>query len=177
MGSTAGLYIIQFIPSSFSWKSGGITIYQKIKPINSWEPYLHFSLTIHSHKVCSPCFVSNHMMCFPPRHLVRYFLYSLCFLLKSKSTFSYITYNQMHVRFSSFAVLFWITYLLQNGGDNCISNFRPLIQSTAKSSTLNLRIPFWTSLNGGKAALNDQDLSLPSPGTFVLLFPVNVLDS
>ena len=59
MGSTPGLYIIQFIPSSFNWKSRGITIYQKIEPINSWEPYLQVSLIILSYEVFSPCLVKK----------------------------------------------------------------------------------------------------------------------
>ncbi|ONK75236.1 uncharacterized protein A4U43_C03F14770, partial [Asparagus officinalis] len=44
--SIPGLYIIQFIPSAFDWKSGSIMITQKIKPINSWEPTLHVTLSI-----------------------------------------------------------------------------------------------------------------------------------
>ncbi|XP_028759417.1 uncharacterized protein LOC114718302 [Neltuma alba] len=35
------------------------------------------------------------------------------------------------------------------------------------SSTLNLRIPTWTHLDNAKALLNDQTLSLPSPGNFL----------
>lgn len=89
MGSTPALYIIQFIPNSFNWKSGGITINQKIKPISSWESYLYVLLTISSS------------------------------------------------------------------------------ESTAKSSTLNMRIPSWTSSNGGKATVNDQDLSFTLPGSFL----------
>lgn len=89
VGSTPSLYIIQFIPNSFNWKSGGITIDQKIEPVNSCEPFLRVTLTITSY------------------------------------------------------------------------------ESTAKSSTLNVRIPFWTSLKEGKATLDAQDFPLPSPGGFL----------
>ncbi|KAK1305915.1 hypothetical protein QJS10_CPA10g00146 [Acorus calamus] len=40
-------------------------------------------------------------------------------------------------------------------------------EATGKSSTLKLRIPFWTSLDGAKASLNDQELHIPAPGTFM----------
>lgn len=89
LGSNPGLYIIQFIPSSFNWKSGGIMLNQKVRPVNSWDPYVQVSLDI-----------------FPN-------------------------------------------------------------QSTIQMSTLNLRIPFWTSLNGGKGTFNAEELSLPSPGSFL----------
>ncbi|KAH9741132.1 proline-tRNA ligase (DUF1680) [Citrus sinensis] len=35
------------------------------------------------------------------------------------------------------------------------------------TTSLNLRIPTWTSSNGAKATLNGQDLPLPSPGNFL----------
>ncbi|CAK9145306.1 unnamed protein product [Ilex paraguariensis] len=40
---------------------------------------------------------------------------------------------------------------------------------TGFGSTLNLRIPIWTNLNGATALLNDQDLSVPAPGNFLSL--------
>ncbi|KAJ7965222.1 DUF1680 domain-containing protein [Quillaja saponaria] len=42
-----------------------------------------------------------------------------------------------------------------------------LTKGTSKSSTLNLRIPVWTHLDGAKATLNAQSLTIPSPGTFL----------
>ncbi|KAL5832032.1 hypothetical protein ACOSQ4_017386 [Xanthoceras sorbifolium] len=41
------------------------------------------------------------------------------------------------------------------------------MQGTGQSSSLNLRIPFWTNSNGAKATLNNQNLPLPSPGNFL----------
>lgn len=43
----------------------------------------------------------------------------------------------------------------------------PNEESPANSLTLHLRVPFWTSLNGAKALLNGQALSLPNPGSFL----------
>ncbi|KAJ0988148.1 hypothetical protein J5N97_006504 [Dioscorea zingiberensis] len=88
-GSTPGLYIIQYIANSFNWKSGGITLYQKVEYVNSWDPVLRVSLTISSN------------------------------------------------------------------------------ESSNQPSTLNLRIPSWTFVDGAKATLNDEDLNLPSPGNFL----------
>ncbi|KAM0932353.1 hypothetical protein DsansV1_C46g0241901 [Dioscorea sansibarensis] len=88
-GHTPGLYIIQYIASSINWKSGGITLYQKIEPVSSWDAMLQVSLAISS-----------------------------------------------------------------NGSSN-------------QRSTLNLRIPSWTSVDGAKATLNNQDLTLPAPGNFL----------
>ncbi|ESW03989.1 hypothetical protein PHAVU_011G057800 [Phaseolus vulgaris] len=39
------------------------------------------------------------------------------------------------------------------------------VEST--SSTLNFRLPSWTSLDGPKGILNDESLSLPTPGSFL----------
>ncbi|KAK0606517.1 hypothetical protein LWI29_038542 [Acer saccharum] len=41
------------------------------------------------------------------------------------------------------------------------------LEGPGQSSTLNLRIPFWTNSNGAKATLNNQNLPLPSPGNFL----------
>lgn len=53
------------------------------------------------------------------------------------------------------------------------------MQAANQSSTLHVRIPFWASLNGSKASLNDEILALPPPGTSVFLFlvklPIHVL--
>ncbi|XP_020682275.1 uncharacterized protein LOC110099462 [Dendrobium catenatum] len=53
LGSSHGLYITQFIPSSFKWKSGGITVIQKIKPFSSIEPLLQISFDISSTEASS----------------------------------------------------------------------------------------------------------------------------
>ena len=50
-GDTPGLYIIQYIASSINWKSGGITLYQKIEPVSSWDAMLQVSLAISSNEV------------------------------------------------------------------------------------------------------------------------------
>uniref|UniRef100_A0A0E0G396 Alpha-L-arabinofuranosidase B arabinose-binding domain-containing protein n=1 Tax=Oryza nivara TaxID=4536 RepID=A0A0E0G396_ORYNI len=40
-------------------------------------------------------------------------------------------------------------------------------KTNGQSATLNVRIPSWTSANGAKATLNDNDLGLMSPGSFL----------
>ncbi|GAY53643.1 hypothetical protein CUMW_150680 [Citrus unshiu] len=42
-----------------------------------------------------------------------------------------------------------------------------MAQGSGLTTSLNLRIPTWTSSNGAKATLNGQDLPLPSPGNFL----------
>ncbi|XP_027356336.1 uncharacterized protein LOC113865788 isoform X2 [Abrus precatorius] len=86
-GKNPTLYIIQYISSSFDWKSGKILISQTVVPAVSWDPYLRVSF------IFSPA------------------------------------------------------------------------EST--SSTLNFRIPSWTHLDGAKAVLNAEVLSLPAPGKFL----------
>lgn len=44
----AGLYIIQYISSSLDWKSGNITLNQKVEPAVSWDPRLQVTITITS---------------------------------------------------------------------------------------------------------------------------------
>ncbi|XP_072969563.1 uncharacterized protein [Typha angustifolia] len=88
-GNSPGLYVIQFIPSTFSWKAGGISLTQILQPVSSWNPYLQVSLNFSANQLID------------------------------------------------------------------------------QSSTLNVRIPSWTSLNGAKAALNAQNLELPYPGSFL----------
>lgn len=68
MGSTPGLYIVQFIPSSFNWKSGGISINQKIEPVNSWEPNLRLSFTILSPEVFFSSYEELIVQCNLPPH-------------------------------------------------------------------------------------------------------------
>ncbi|KAF6136338.1 hypothetical protein GIB67_043055 [Kingdonia uniflora] len=44
----AGLYVIQFISSSFDWKAGGILLHQKVERVVSWDPIFIVKLTISS---------------------------------------------------------------------------------------------------------------------------------
>ncbi|XP_028062117.1 uncharacterized protein LOC114265503 isoform X2 [Camellia sinensis] len=89
-GEVAGLYIIQYISSSLNWKSGQISLNQKVEPVVASNNLLQVTLTISS----------------------------------------------------------------SEGG-------------AGLTSTLHLRVPFWTYSNGAKAVLNGQDLSLPTPGNFL----------
>uniref|UniRef100_A0A0D9WB81 Uncharacterized protein n=2 Tax=Leersia perrieri TaxID=77586 RepID=A0A0D9WB81_9ORYZ len=108
-GAKSGLYIIQYIPSTFNWRTTGLTVTQQVKPLSSSDQHLQVSLSISAAKT--------------------------------------------------------------NG----------------QYATLNVRIPSWTSVNGAKATLNDKDLQLASPGTFLtvskqwdsgghllLQFPINL---
>ncbi|XP_039807282.1 uncharacterized protein LOC120671108 [Panicum virgatum] len=45
-GETPGLYIIQYIPSIFNWKSAGLTVRQQAKPLFSTDTYFEVSLAI-----------------------------------------------------------------------------------------------------------------------------------
>uniref|UniRef100_K3XV58 Alpha-L-arabinofuranosidase B arabinose-binding domain-containing protein n=2 Tax=Setaria italica TaxID=4555 RepID=K3XV58_SETIT len=45
-GETPGLYIIQYIPSTFNWKSAGLTVKQQAKPLFSTDTYFEVSLAI-----------------------------------------------------------------------------------------------------------------------------------
>ncbi|KAL6874165.1 hypothetical protein ACP4OV_014247 [Aristida adscensionis] len=45
-GDKPGLYIIQFIPSTFNWRKAGLTVTQKVKPLSSSDQYLEVSLSI-----------------------------------------------------------------------------------------------------------------------------------
>lgn len=49
-GNNPGIYIIQYISSSFNWKNGQIFINQKVTPVVSWDPYLRATITISSKK-------------------------------------------------------------------------------------------------------------------------------
>uniref|UniRef100_A0A0D9WS38 Alpha-L-arabinofuranosidase B arabinose-binding domain-containing protein n=1 Tax=Leersia perrieri TaxID=77586 RepID=A0A0D9WS38_9ORYZ len=108
-GAKPGLYIIQYIPSTFNWRTTGLTVTQQVKPLSSSDQYLQVSLSISA------------------------------------------------------------------------------AQTNGQYATLNVRIPSWTSVNGAKATLNDKDLQLASPGTFLtvskqwdsgdhllLQFPINL---
>ncbi|KAK7262545.1 hypothetical protein RJT34_30119 [Clitoria ternatea] len=86
-GKDPTLYIIQYISSSFNWKSGKVLLNQTVIPAASWDPFLRVTFT-----------------------------------------------------------------------------FSP-VQSSL--STLNFRIPSWTHLDGAKALLNAETLSLPTPGNYL----------
>ncbi|KAJ6392794.1 hypothetical protein OIU77_022307 [Salix suchowensis] len=43
----------------------------------------------------------------------------------------------------------------------------PLYKGSSQASTLNLRIPFWTHLDGAAATINSQSLAIPTPGSFL----------
>ncbi|CAA2965563.1 uncharacterized protein LOC111393278 [Olea europaea subsp. europaea] len=45
-GKDPGLYIIQYIPSSFDWKSGQILLILSVEPVVSWDHRLQVTLTI-----------------------------------------------------------------------------------------------------------------------------------
>nr|KYP58476.1 hypothetical protein KK1_013885 [Cajanus cajan] len=88
-GENPTLYIIQYISSSFNWKSGQIILNQTVVPAASWDPFLRVSFT-----------------------------------------------------------------------------FSPT-KNTGTSSTLNFRLPTWTYKDGAKGLLNNETLSLPTPGNFL----------
>uniref|UniRef100_A0A5B7A8K3 Alpha-L-arabinofuranosidase B arabinose-binding domain-containing protein n=2 Tax=Davidia involucrata TaxID=16924 RepID=A0A5B7A8K3_DAVIN len=50
MGKVPRLYIIQYISSSFDWKSGNILLNQKVEPVVSWDVRLQVTLTISLNK-------------------------------------------------------------------------------------------------------------------------------
>jgi len=45
------------------------------------------------------------------------------------------------------------------------------MQKVLTWATLNFRVPTWTSLDGAKAILNGETLSLPTPGVNLSLLP------
>jgi len=45
-GERPALYIIQFIPSTFNWRTAGLTITQKLMPLSSSDQYLQVSISI-----------------------------------------------------------------------------------------------------------------------------------
>jgi len=47
-GERPALYIIQFIPSTFNWRTAGLTITQKLEPLSSSDQYLQVSFSISS---------------------------------------------------------------------------------------------------------------------------------
>lgn len=73
-GKIPGLYIIQYIPSTFDWKAAGLTIKQQAKPLFSTDSHFEVSLSISakvtselapSAMVCrSPCWIQESGCCF-----------------------------------------------------------------------------------------------------------------
>jgi len=51
-GSSPALYIIQYISSSFNWRSGQIAFTQQVDPVVSWDPHLRVVFTFTSNQVC-----------------------------------------------------------------------------------------------------------------------------
>uniref|UniRef100_A0ACD6ADX8 Uncharacterized protein n=1 Tax=Avena sativa TaxID=4498 RepID=A0ACD6ADX8_AVESA len=87
-GSNPALYVVQYIPSTFNWKSTGLSVTQQVKTLSSSDQNLEVSLSISA-------------------------------------------------------------------------------KTNGQYTTVNVRIPSWTSENGAKATLNGKDLQLASPGTFL----------
>lgn len=50
-GEVPGIYIIQYITSSVDWKSGHVSLDQKVKPIVSWDNHLTMALIVSTGKV------------------------------------------------------------------------------------------------------------------------------
>ncbi|CAN4104764.1 unnamed protein product [Withania somnifera] len=47
-GNSPSLYIIQYIPSTLHWKSGQVSVSQKIEPVVSWDNRLRVTITVFS---------------------------------------------------------------------------------------------------------------------------------
>jgi hypothetical protein len=47
-GEIPGLYIIQYIPSTFDWKAAGLTVKQQAKPLSSTDSHFEVSIFISS---------------------------------------------------------------------------------------------------------------------------------
>nr|CAB3470870.1 unnamed protein product [Digitaria exilis] len=45
-GERPALYIVQFIPSTFNWRTAGLTVTQELKPLSSSDQYLQVSLSV-----------------------------------------------------------------------------------------------------------------------------------
>lgn len=56
-GKDPGLYIIQYIPSSFDWKSGQILLILSVEPVVSWDHRLQVTLTIFPKEVSIVCYL------------------------------------------------------------------------------------------------------------------------
>ncbi|KAH0931435.1 hypothetical protein HID58_008552 [Brassica napus] len=49
-GESPSLYVAQYISSSLDWKSAGLTLSQKVKPVVSWDPYMRVTFSFSSSK-------------------------------------------------------------------------------------------------------------------------------
>uniref|UniRef100_A0A1J3DED7 Alpha-L-arabinofuranosidase B arabinose-binding domain-containing protein n=1 Tax=Noccaea caerulescens TaxID=107243 RepID=A0A1J3DED7_NOCCA len=49
-GESPGLYVTQYISSSLEWKSAGLSLSQKVKPVVSWDPYMRVTFSFSSSK-------------------------------------------------------------------------------------------------------------------------------
>ncbi|GAB2276988.1 hypothetical protein Dimus_011696 [Dionaea muscipula] len=49
-GTNPGLYVIQYISSSFNWKFGKITLNQKVDHVVSWDQHLRVTFTVTAHQ-------------------------------------------------------------------------------------------------------------------------------
>jgi uncharacterized protein len=45
-GDRPALYVIQFIPSTFNWRTTSLTVTQQLKPLSSSDQYLQVSFSI-----------------------------------------------------------------------------------------------------------------------------------
>lgn len=49
--STTSLYVAHYVSSSLNWKSGGLIVNQKVKPVASQDAYLRVEFTFSSNQV------------------------------------------------------------------------------------------------------------------------------
>lgn len=61
-GESPALYVTQYISSSLDWKSAGLSLSQKVKPVVSWDPYMRVTFAFSSSKEVN--FGRNHMQPF-----------------------------------------------------------------------------------------------------------------
>jgi hypothetical protein len=45
-GERPALYVVQFIPSTFSWRTAGLTVAQQLMPLSSSDQYLQVSFSV-----------------------------------------------------------------------------------------------------------------------------------
>ncbi|CAJ1933250.1 unnamed protein product [Sphenostylis stenocarpa] len=155
-GKDPALYIIQYISSSFNWKSGKILLNQTVVPAASWDPYLRVTFTF------APVESKR------PHDLGKIWSVSVVLnpsaLMISLFNVPYTALVPQHVKHrvmlaSSGVFDFGLVPGLQTelGGEGLLSS----------SSTLNFRLPSWTRLDGAKGILNGESLSLLTPGSFL----------
>lgn len=54
-GESPALYVTQYISSSLDWKSAGLSLSQKVKPVVSWDPYMRVTFSFSSPKEVNFC--------------------------------------------------------------------------------------------------------------------------